>query len=174
VDSADELELDQYVVVRVRDQEYGIQALGVQEISLVAPVTEVPGAPPYLLGIMNLRGQLVSVIDFRRKFGLEPGAHDEDTRIVLVDHGGFPVGVVVDEVVEVLRIPDPSVQALPEGTAGAASQSHALGVAVLDERLITLLNIDRVLESVPGDSEGIAGNRTAVPPASDARGPAEG
>src|SRR5438067_2091583 len=82
------IERDQYLVFTAKDQEFGIQAMRVQEISAMVDVTLVPKAPPYIEGILNLRGRLVSVINFRKKFGFEPRKQDEDTRIVIVDHEG--------------------------------------------------------------------------------------
>ena len=94
---------------------------------------------------MNLRGRLVSVVDFRKKFGFEFKGHDEDTRIVIVECGGYPTGIIVDSVEEVMKIPDEKVQKLPEGVATAVSQEYITGVGMLDNRLIILLDIDRVL-----------------------------
>ena len=73
---AEEVEQDQYLVFTIQSQEFGIQAMWVQEISQVLETTEVPNAPAYIDGIANLRGRLASVIDFRKKFGFEPKEHD--------------------------------------------------------------------------------------------------
>src|SRR4051812_44082426 len=83
---AEEIEQDQYLVFTAMGQEFGIQAMRVKEISAMIEITKVPKAPPYIEGILNLRGRLVSVINFRKKFGFEPQKQDEDTRIVIVEH----------------------------------------------------------------------------------------
>lgn len=143
----EEFEQDQYLVFIVKSQEFGVRALQVQEISSVLGTTEVPNAPLYVEGILNLRGRLVSVINFRKKFGFEPKERDEDTRILIVEHGGFPIGILVDSVEEVIKIPDEEVQRLPTSatTAVSAEEEYISGVGVLDSRLVILLDIDKVL-----------------------------
>jgi purine-binding chemotaxis protein CheW len=108
-------------------------------------ITKVPNAPPYIEGILNLRGRLVSVINFRKKFGFEPQKQDEDTRIVIVEHRGFPIGIMVDSVEEVIRIPNEHVQRLPEAAVTTASEEYLTGVGMLDKRLIVLLDADQLL-----------------------------
>ena len=143
----EELELDQNLVFIVKSQEFGIQAVRVQEISTVLPTTKVPSAPPYIEGIMNLRGRLASVINFRKKLGFEPKEHDEDTRVIVVELGTFPIGIIVDSVEEVIKIPAEKVQKLPESTTTSASKDYMTGVGMLDNRLIILLDVDKVLTS---------------------------
>lgn len=141
----EEIELDQYLVFVVKSQEFGFQAMRVREISTVLPTTEVPNAPPYIEGILNLRGRLASVINFRRKFGFADEEHDEDTRIIMVEHGDFPIGIIVDSVEEVIKIPDETVQQMPESTITTVSKEYITGVGLLGERLIILLDVDAVL-----------------------------
>ena len=142
---AEEVERDQYVVFAVKSQEFGFRAMQVQEISRVLGTTEVPNAPPHIEGILNLRGQLASVINFRKKFGFKPKEQDEDTRIIIVEHGDFPIGVMVDSVAEVLKIPDELVQKLPESPVTTVAKEVITGVGMLESRLIILLDVDKVL-----------------------------
>ena len=141
----EELEQDQYLVFAVKAQEFGIQTIRVQEISRVLATTEVPSAPSYIEGIMNLRGRLASVINFRRKFGFEPKEHDEDTRVIVVELDTFPIGIIVDSVEEVIKIPGEKVQELPESTTTLGSKEFMTGVGMLENRLIILLDVDKVL-----------------------------
>ena len=141
----EKLELDQNLVFTVKSQEFGIQAVRVQEISTVLPVTEIPNAPSYIEGVMNLRGRLASVINFRKKLGFEPRGHDEDTRIIVLEMDTFPIGIIVDSVEEVIKIPDEKVQRLPESTTTSVSRDFMTGVGMLDNRLIILLEVDKVL-----------------------------
>lgn len=143
--SEEEIERDQYLVFTVKEQEFGIQAMRIQEISVPLPVTEVPNAPLYVEGIMNLRGHLVSVVNFRRKFGFETKEYDEDTRIIMVEHSGFPIGIIVDSVEEVIKITDEKVQKLPETTTTQTLEEYITGVGMLEGRLIILLDADNVL-----------------------------
>lgn len=142
---AEEIEKDQYLVFTSQSQEFGIQAMRVHEISAPTGITKIPNTPPYFEGIMNLRGRLVSVVDFRKKFRFEFKGHDEDTRTVIVECGGYPTGVIVDSVEEVIKIPDEKVQRLPDDVATSISQEYITGVGMLDNRLIILLDIDKVL-----------------------------
>ena len=111
------------------------------------PTTKVPNAPSYIEGIMNLRGRLASVINFRKKLGFEPKENDEDTRVIVVELDTFPVGIIVDSVEEVIKIPDEKVQKLPESTTTSASKDYMTGVGMLDNRLVILLDVDKVLTS---------------------------
>lgn len=142
---AEEIEKDQYLVFTSKSQEFGIQAMRVHEISAPLGITKIPNTPAHIDGIMNLRGRLVSVIDFRKKFRFEFKGHDEDTRVIIVECSGFPTGIIVDSVEEVIKIPDEKVQKLPEGVATSISQEYITGVGMLDNRLIILLDTDKVL-----------------------------
>ena len=142
---AEEVEPDQYLVFNVKSQEFGFQAMRIQEISRLLPITDVPNAPSYIDGVTNLRGRLATVINFRRKFGFESKEHDEDTRLIVVDLGGSPIGIVVDSVEEVIKIPNEMVQGLPTSTAGREVKEYMRGVGMLDNRLVVLLDVDKVL-----------------------------
>ncbi len=141
----EEIEKDQYLVFTSKSQEFGIRAMRVHEISAPLGITKIPNTPPYIEGIVNLRGRLVSVLNFRKRFRFEQKEHDEDTRVVIVECGGYPTGIIVDSVEEVIRIPDEKVQKLPEGVATTVSQEYITGVGMLDNRLIVLLDVDKVL-----------------------------
>ena len=142
---AEDVEQDQFLIFNASGQEFGIQAMRVKEISAMLGITKVPNAPSYIEGILNLRGRLVSIINFRTKFGFEPKEKDEDTRIVIVEHDGFPIGIMVDNVEEVIRIPQESVQQLPEAAVTTASEEYLTGVGILDKRLIVLLDSDQLV-----------------------------
>lgn len=141
----EEIEKDQYLIFTIRSQEYAIQAMRVREISAIPAVTQVPTAPVYIEGILNLRGQLATVINSRRKFNFEQKEKDEDTRVIIIEHGGFPIGVLVDSVEEVIRIPDEKIQTLPEEATTAMSKEYITGVAMLEKRLIIILDTDKLL-----------------------------
>ena len=142
---AEGVETDQYLLFKVQSQEFGFQAMRVQEISQVLAVTQVPNAPPYIDGIMNLRGRIASVINFRKKFGFGQMEHDEDTRVIVVEMDDSPIGIIVDSVEEVIKIPDESVQQLPESTGSGGAREYMTGIGVLDNRLVILLDVEEVL-----------------------------
>jgi len=134
----------QLVSFRVDSEEYGIDILKVQEIIRTVEITRVPRAPHYILGVINLRGKIIPVIDLRQRFGLEACAHDKDTRIVVVDVDGNIVGMVVDAVSEILRLPSGRVVPPPDAAVSTDSD-YIAAVAKLDDRLLILLDLAAVI-----------------------------
>src|SRR5512136_473784 len=94
-------------------EEYGIEILSVHEIIGMMPITSVPGTPDYILGIINLRGKIIPIVDLRRKFGMESKAQTSETCIIVVHVQGVEVGTVVDRVSEVLSIPAEDIEPPP-------------------------------------------------------------
>ena len=140
-----EIEQDQYLVFSVKGQEFGFKTIRVQEITSNLDTSEVPNAPAYIEGIASLRGRLATVMNFRSRFGFPSKDRDEDTRIIVVEQEGFPIGITVDAVEEVLKIPDEVVQQLPESTASSVAEETITGIGMMKDRLVTLLDVDKVL-----------------------------
>src|SRR4030042_2834555 len=145
---AEEVEQDQYIVFKIQNQEFGIQAMWVQEISRPLEITLVPSSLPYIEGVTNLRGKLATIINFRKKFAFDEKEQDEDTRFVIIEHLGFPKGIIVDSVEEVIKIGDDLVQELPESTSAMTQGEIIKGIGMLDKRMIILLNVEKVLEKI--------------------------
>jgi purine-binding chemotaxis protein CheW len=145
---AEEVEQDQYLVFKILSQEFGIQAMWVQEISRPLEITLVPNSLPYIEGVTNLRGKLATVINFRKKFAFDEKEHDEDTRFIIIEHLGFPIGIIVDSVEEVIRIGDDLVQKLSESTSSMTEDEYITGVGMLDKRMIIILDVEKVLEKI--------------------------
>lgn len=135
---------EQLVVFRIDHETYGIDIGAVHEIIVWQPVTRVPRAPDFIEGIINLRGNVIPVIDLRRRFGLPPGERGRQTRIVVVEIGGVMVGLVVDGVSEVMRIPASAVEP-PSDVITSVDTEFIRGIARADQRLIILLNPERIL-----------------------------
>ena len=133
----------QLVTFRVGREEYGLDILNVREINKVMEFTRVPEAPEYIEGIINLRGQVIPVIDLRKILGLEKQAHDKDTRVVVVDIAGKTFGITVDGVKEVLRISDNITEPPPDITQSLGA-GYVTAVAKLDDRLLFLLDVERI------------------------------
>lgn len=136
-------ELLQLVGFRVGPEEYALDILRVQEIIRVQPLTRVPNSPEFVDGVMNLRGKIIPVIGLRKRFGLEPASGDKQTRVVVVEVRRAVLGFVVDSVSEVLRISADTVEPPPQ--LGKNRQEYVSGVGKLDERLLILLDVDRLL-----------------------------
>ncbi|MEE9442639.1 MAG: chemotaxis protein CheW [candidate division Zixibacteria bacterium] len=137
-------ELLQLVSFKIGSEEYGIDILKVQEINRMPDITKVPQAPHYVDGVINLRGKVIPIINTRRKFNLEEKEEDKDTRIVVVDINGEVIGLVVDSVNEVLRIPGSIVEPPPNVTIDSGA-NYITGVARLDDRLLILLDLGKLV-----------------------------
>jgi purine-binding chemotaxis protein CheW len=137
-------ELLQLVSFMIGNEEFGISILYVQEINRMLQITKVPNAPNFVDGVVNLRGRVIPVIDLRTKLGMERKEHDKNTRIVVVEVGGKNAGFIVDAVKEVLRIPDSITEAPPEIATGTNSE-FITAVAKLDDRLITIIDLEKIL-----------------------------
>jgi purine-binding chemotaxis protein CheW len=133
-------ELLQLVSFKIGSEEYGIDILKVQEINRMPEITKVPQAPHFVDGVINLRGKVIPIINTRRKFNIEERENDKDTRIVVVDINGEVIGLVVDAVSEVLRIPNSIVEPPPNVTVESGAD-YITGVARLDNRLLILLDL---------------------------------
>jgi purine-binding chemotaxis protein CheW len=137
-----------YLTFSLAGEEYGINILKIKEIIGLLPITTVPQTPPFVKGVINLRGKVIPVIDLRLKFGIEPMAYGERTCIVVVEiegaSGTILIGSVVDSVSEVLNIKGEDIEDPP--TFGASLDTDAiLGMAKMDGDVKILLDIDKVL-----------------------------
>lgn len=134
----------QLVVFELGDESYAVDISRVQDINRMQEITEIPHAPESVVGVINLRGRVIPVIDLRKRFGLPEAVHTKDTRIVVVHLEGNLIGVIVDAVSQVLRIPTDIVEPPSPVLAGVDSK-YLRGIAKLDDRLVILLDLDFVL-----------------------------
>ncbi|MBQ3059765.1 MAG: purine-binding chemotaxis protein CheW [Desulfovibrio sp.] len=139
-------ELLQLVTFSIGEEEFGVNILKVQEIIRTMEITKVPRAPEFVEGVINLRGKVIPIIDLRRRFGLAPKVHDKNTRIIVIEINNIIVGFVVDAVSEVLRIPASTVEPPPPVVAGVDSD-YISGVGKLQDRLLIMLDLDKLLSS---------------------------
>ena len=136
----------QLVVFKLGEETYGVDIGTVREIIALQPITRLPGAPEFVEGILNLRGHVIPVLDLRRRFGLPGAEATRDTRIIVVEVGAHTLGMVVDAVSEVLRIPAETVERPHELTVNV-DVAFLQGVAKLDQQLVILLNLEHLLKS---------------------------
>ena len=125
-------------------EEYGVDISQVQEIIRMVEITHVPRAPHFMEGVINLRGQLIPIIDLRTRFGMPRAEQTKSTRIVVTEIGSKRVGIVVDAVSEVINIPLEQVEDAPEMIAGVGTE-YIQGVGKVGERLIILLDLTMVI-----------------------------
>jgi purine-binding chemotaxis protein CheW len=134
----------QVVSFKLGSEEYGVDIGQVQEINRMVAVTHVPRAPQFMEGVINLRGQLIPIIDLRTRFGMERAEHSKNTRIVVTEIGTKRIGMVVDSVSEVLRLPLEQIEEAPDMISGVDTE-YIRGVGKLDERLIILLDLGKIV-----------------------------
>lgn len=140
-------ELIQLVSFQLGDEEFGVDILKVQEINRMLEVNKIPRAPDCVEGIINLRGKVIPVISLRKKFGMPEKEHDKRTRIVVVNISGKILGIVVDLVSEVLRIPASTIEPPPSMVAGKNAE-YFDGVGKIGERLLILLNLEKLFNDI--------------------------
>ncbi|HEU5169657.1 MAG TPA: chemotaxis protein CheW [Gemmatimonadales bacterium] len=138
------------IAFRLDREEYGVPVATVREVSRVGDITRVPQAPAHIRGVTNLRGRILPVYEIRTRLGLEPLAPGPKARVVVAEVHGRVLGLLVDAVAQVLKVPADCVVAPPEETRSAQAD-YVTGVAQLDGRLIILLDLERMLQpgSVP-------------------------
>ena len=140
--------VNQWVTFKLGNETYGINVMQVQEVLRIPDIAPVPGAPSYVLGIINLRGNVVTVIDTRHKFGLMPSGTDESSRIVIIETDGQVIGILVDSVVEVVELSDSMIESAPN-VGNEESSRYIQGVASHEKLLLILVDLNKFL----GDDE---------------------
>lgn len=137
-----------YLTFRLDNEEYGLEILKVQEIIGLMQITAVPQTPIYIRGVINLRGKVIPVIDLRLKFGMEAIDDTEHSCVIVVEINGTRVGILVDEVSEVLDIAAANIEPTPP-LGHHSAQDYILGMGKIGDRVKILLDLDKVL----GDDE---------------------
>lgn len=166
------------VLFRLAGEDYGIDVDYVREIITWQQATRVPRTPPFVEGIINLRGHIIPVLDLRRRLGLPEGERDRSTRVVVVELDGTVVGLVVDAVSEVVRLPAATVE--PPAEVLAVDASFIEGIARHGDRLILVLQPGQVLAPAEWQAvravQGTEGGDATLPAAGgdDAAGAVEG
>ncbi len=137
----------QLVTFQLGAEEYGVPISQIQEIDRLAKITKVPKAAQFIEGITNLRGEVIPVLDTRKRFGLEVKPPDDRTRIIIVDLGGVKTGLVVDSVREVLNLSRKDIAPPPDAIGSGVDQQFISGIGKVDsgKRMIVLLDVEKIL-----------------------------
>lgn len=134
----------QHVAFYLNDEEYAVDALNVQEIIELSTITRIPHLPPFLLGVVNLRGSIIPVVDLKLKFGMRDGGSRRHTSVIVTEFSAGVMGLVVDSVSDVLRIPDDCL--MPAPSFGAQIDTEFIkGLGRMGDRLVLVLDMNRVL-----------------------------
>jgi len=141
----DGMDEEQMVVFKLAGEQYGVRITQVQEINRLSKITKVPRAPKFVEGVVNLRGDVIPLIDLRKRFEMEEKEYNEFTRIIVSDINNKKIGIIVDEVLEVLRVPKKNLEEAPDIIQGNQAARFMEGLANLENRMIMLLNLENIL-----------------------------
>ncbi|TQV81583.1 chemotaxis protein CheW [Aliikangiella coralliicola] len=134
----------QWVTFRLANETYGINVMQVQEVLRYSDIAPVPGAPPYVLGIINLRGNVVTVIDTCQRFGLSPIELTDNTRIVIIETNHQVIGILVDSVAEVVYLKQSEIETTPN-VGNEESAKFIQGVSHREGELLILVDLNKLL-----------------------------
>ncbi len=135
---------NQFVIFRMGNEEYGIDIQKITTIEKVFNITRVPQAPESIKGVVNLRGEIVPVVELSKKLKMEHSEITEDTRIIIFKIDDISVGFVVDEVLEVLTILPEHIENINQ-VSSDVSLDYIYGIGKVKERIVTLLNLDKLI-----------------------------
>ncbi len=136
--------IDQYVIFRLQEESYGVSIHYVEIIEKVSVITRVPNAAPYIMGVINLRGEIVPVVNLRQMFDLEEASITDESRIIILSVDDIIIGLMTDSSSEVLTIPQQDI----ENSSGVLSDveiSAIKGIGKVGERMIMMLDIHKIL-----------------------------
>lgn len=142
---------EQIVVLDLAGEAYGVEIGHVEEIIRMQPIVRIPHGPAFMEGVTNLRGRVIPVLDLRKRFGLPADGPTRRSRIVVGELGDHMVGLVVDGVSEVLMVSADAVEQ-PSALMTTQASAYVRGVAKLDERLVLLLDLSRLLTRAEQDN----------------------
>lgn len=137
-------EIMQWVTFRLGDEKYGINVMQVQEVLRVTEIAPVPGAPSYVLGIINLRGNVVTVIDTRSRFDLVHKETDDASRIIIIETEVHIIGILVDSVAEVVELRASEIENAPN-VGNEENSKYIQGVTSRDNELLIIVDLNKFL-----------------------------
>lgn len=146
---------DKFLTFHIANEDYGIEIAYVTEIVGIQTITEVPDMPSYVRGVINLRGQVIPVIDVRTRFNLQPRAYDDRTCVVVVNINSTSIGLIVDTVNEVLDIPPTQISPPPSIQAGGSGR-YIKGMGKVAESVKILLDVNNLLYETKLELQGAA------------------
>lgn len=154
--------IKKFVTLGLGNERYGIEVTKTREIIARYEIVPLPKTPEFIEGIISLRGDIIPVVDLRKRFELPSRERDEDTRIIVIEMRDFSVGIQVDRVYEVLKLPEDAIEPPPPMVSGLKAD-YLEGVAEVKGKLTTILNLDEIFSSteriILSDVEAVAGGQ---------------
>jgi purine-binding chemotaxis protein CheW len=151
---------EQFIAFRIGDEEYGVDILSVREIKGWSDVTKLPNMPEFVLGVLNLRGIILPVFDLRCRFGMGRTQPDGRHVVIIVNSGDKLIGILVDQVAEILTLSAGDVRSVPE-MRFTIDQAFLSGLATVDERMVALVDVEKLFD-IDALVDGLAAAGTAV------------
>ncbi|MBQ9277083.1 MAG: purine-binding chemotaxis protein CheW [Lachnospiraceae bacterium] len=142
-------DLKQYIILRFDSEQYGIDITYIDNIVRLMPITRVPHTQPYFLGVINLRGVIIPVMSMREKFDLPFKENTGATRILIIKYEGADIGILVDEVKEVVTLNDEDIEKVTSDDVEA--RSYVTGVGKYNDTLISILNIPALIADIENE-----------------------
>ncbi len=136
--------LQQLVIFKIADETFGIGITDIFQIINPQEIFKVPNTPPFIEGLLNLRGKVLTVFNLRKRFNMPDKENDDSTKILIVNSNDMLLGFIVDSVSEIVKVPDEDIEPAPE-TLTSFDKRFLSGVAKLGEKLILMLNLEKVL-----------------------------
>ena len=133
-----------YILFEVAGSTYGVRSQAVHQVEMIEHVTPLPGAPPFVDGVVFTRGQVIPALNLRLRLGFEKVPYNGRSRLVVVNPSGRKVGFIVDSAREFVRIPPSSIR--PPDQVTAVNDKYVEGIATLGDRIVLVLNIDQVVD----------------------------
>lgn len=142
----DEVAESKFLMCKLGNEMYGIDISYVTDIIELQKITEVPDMPEYVRGVINLRGQVIPVIDLRRRFEMEPREYDDRTVITVVQIRGSSIGFIIDTATEVQDIPEKDIDPAPQFHGKEEKQKYVAGLGKTGENVTILLDVNKLVE----------------------------
>lgn len=136
----------QIVCFRIGSEEYGIDILQVQEILKLPKVTKLPKSRPYIMGVIDLRGKVLPIVDLSKRFGIESDRTSENSRAIVVNIGGKKVGLGIDSVSHVFKVNSKDIEPPPPVVRGISGK-YIVGIAKMDDGFVVVLDINQMFTS---------------------------
>jgi len=140
-----EFETKQYIVFGLGEERFGIDSLNITTIDRMKTITRVPKTPDYVKGVINLRGDIIPVMDLRAKFKLPLAEETEETRIIILKLEEVSIGVIVDQVLQTIQLGDDSIESA-SSLINSLDSDYILGIGKVDGEIVTLLNFEKLVK----------------------------
>ncbi len=140
-----EFETKQYIVFSLGEERFGIDSLRITTIDRMKTITRVPKTPEYIKGVINLRGDIIPVMDLRSKFNLPPVEETEETRIIILKLEEISIGVIVDQVLQTIQLGGDAIENA-SSLINSSVSDYIFGIGKVDGEIVTLLNFEKLVK----------------------------